>query len=872
MERARTTVVRVTSDDGAVLASERRGARRDLVVALPAGVREVEVEYRVEVPHRYWPLGCVWRRCSLSGAVAPLPSEPAVGGVWLPDHGRVVVPTRWVVERARFGAVPDWVPGTEPSEAQADALARQELIVTREAVEPRAPIAYPSLFWGPRWHHTTLWHRGVEVRVLHINPRPGDQYPDENILHPIRDVAGHAQAIASEALDIAGAVGIEAPPDSALTLVQGPLRSDVAMFHPTAVMVSDQYLELLATERFAKFHDVQLARTLCDAIAYAHFAGHHDASTDLWLTGSLGVALAQVWQRSRELRDEYAVDLLASLTFVPSIDSFLYTGQAAFSSAYFRGSEDQMPVRTHPLFFANELPTGRRIHEKLSDLLGDAELGQFYAGLVDDPDNDPIRAAERAWGRELDWFFAQWLGPYPEVDYSVADVRSTRREGGGWRHEIVVVRDGDRPLVEPIQLYVTERGGAEHYLVWNGEAEPGRELLDQPSYARHVFVLETDRRLAVVRLDPRARLVETSRTPTSKLNRGDNNDPLFNNRDPGSARFIYTGVGVSIAASELATATTPQARINAITAFFAFEASLRRDLRRSGNFLIFTDPETNVGGNAAMNFYLGPKRNRQNRRTRLRFGATVAWLNQGGLDAAGGMRLIESARISHDTRKFTRWPERGHYLTAGVDLAQTVRLSGEGDHRYSLGFDLAWAQLWPLAHHHVLASLLELSLVIPLASELEFRSLVRGGGIGGLSGFTSNELFGRGVARAVLEYRHVILDDLRIPLLNLIFVRTIGGALFGGVSTLSECDSYAGWFGPDRWFGQVGYGLTARVQWFGVLPQFFRVDAAVPLGRRRGQTCLGETLPDYIGEVQGIDDVERLLPPFNINVTFNQPF
>ncbi|HLT36561.1 MAG TPA: hypothetical protein VK034_09750, partial [Enhygromyxa sp.] len=363
-ERARTTVVAVRLPDGRELASKRIGARRDLLIELPVGAERILVEYRVEVPHRYWPLGCVWRRCSLSGAVAPLPSEPARGGVWLPTGGRVVTPVRWTVERVRFGAVPDWIPGTAPTPEQDKALAGQELIVTREAVEPRAPIGYPSIFWGPRWHHSELWHRGVKLRVLHISPRPGDRYPDDHILHPIPDVAGHALAIASETVDIAGAVGIEPPPDASLTIVQGPLRSDVSMFHPTAVMVSDQYLELLATERFAKFHDVQLARTVCDTIAYAHLAGHHDPSTELWLTGSLGVALAQLWQRSRELRDEYAVDLLASLTFVPSIDSFLYTGQASFSSAYFRGSEDQMPIRTHPLFFANQLPTGRRIHEK----------------------------------------------------------------------------------------------------------------------------------------------------------------------------------------------------------------------------------------------------------------------------------------------------------------------------------------------------------------------------------------------------------------------------------------------------------------------------------------------------------------------------
>ena len=872
-ERSRTTVSSVRAGERS-LESRRAGARRDIVIELPAGATEVTVEYRVEVPHRYWPLGCVWRRCSLSGAIAPLPSEPAVGGLWLPSSGRVISPVEWKIDRVNFGAVPSWVPGTAPTPAQTKALDGQELVVTREATDPRAPIAYPSIFWGPRWHHSDVWHRGVHVRVLHINQRPGPQYPREHILHPIRDVAGHVMSIATDAIDIAAAVGVEPPPDAMLTVVQGPLRSDVSMFHPTAVMVSDQYLELLATKRLAKFHDIQVARSVCDVIAYAWFAGRHDASTDIWLEGAFAVALAQLWQHARDLRDEYAVDLLASFTFVPSIDSFLYTGQASFASAYFRGIEDQMPVRQHPLFFSHELPTGRRIHEKLTDLLDAPQLAEFYATMAENPDSDPQQVAEQVWGRELGWFFAQWLGPYPEVDYAITNVKSHKRDDGTWHHEITVTRDGDRPLVEPIQLYVTARGDEDHYLVWNGEASPGAPLLDQPRKVEHVFEVDTERRLSSVRLDPRARLVETSRIPTSKYNRGDNNDPLFNNRAPAQARFIYTGFGLEVAASEFATARTAQARLNAITAFFAFEASRRRDLRRTGNFLIFKDAETIVGGTAAGNFYFGDKRNRQRRRLRMRVGGSISWLNTGGLDQAGGMRMIESIRLIDETRKFGLWPERGHVISGGVALSQTIRIDGETDHRYALDFDFGWAQMWPLAHHHTLATLLDAALVVPLASELEFRSLHRGGGLAGLAGFTSNELFGRAVARAAIEYRHTILDDLRIPLLNLIFVRSITGALFGGVSTLSGCDSYAGWFGRGHWYGQIGYGLAARVQWFGVVPQFVRVDVAVPLGRKSGMMCLGERLPDYIGEVQGIDPdhVSRLLPPFNINVTFNQPF
>lgn len=877
-ERARLelTGARVRLGDGSEVEVEveRVGGRRDLSVPVPAGAVAVTLDYRVELPHRYWPLGCVWRRCSLSGAIAPLPSEPARGGAWLPSEGRVVAPTRWTVSGARFGAVPDWVPGTEPSHDQDKGLRGQELVVTRETTNPDAPIAYPGVFWGPRWHHETIWHRGVEIRVLSITRRPGDRYPDESLLHPLRDIAGHVHAIAKESLDIASATGIEPAPDAQLTVVQGPLRTDVAQFHPTAVMVSDQYLELIATDRLAKFHDIQVARAVADLIAYGHFVGGRDGSVDLWLSSALGVGLAQLWQRQRELRDEFAADLLASFTFVPAIDHFLYSGQAAFSSAYFRGSEDKMPVRYHPLYFAHELPTGRRIHEKLVDLIGEQALADFYTAAVADPGQDPVHLAEQAWGRELGWFFDQWLGPYPDVDYAIADVRSTKGADGRWRHEIDIVRDGEHAVIEPVQVYVAERGGGDHYLVWNGEAAPGESLLDQPAWHRHTFVLETDGDLEVVRLDPRSRLTQVSRVPVGRFNRGDNNDPLFNDRNPAKARFLYNGFGLTFAASEFATATTPQARINAVSAFAIFEASLRRDLRHTLHFSTFTDRETNFGGSIASSVYFGGKRNRQRRKLRVRNSLSVSWLNRSGLDQSGGVRLNESLRLIHDNRKFTLWPERGHSISVGVSASQTVRVDGATDHRFVLGLDAGWSQLWRIAHHHVIATRLQASMGLPLRSELEFRSLQRAGGNGGLAGFGGNELFGRAVAMGRMEYRHVWVDDLRIPALNLMWLRTIGGALFGGVATVSPCERIAGWFGRGTWYGQVGYGLTARLQILGVTPQFFRLDVAVPIGRKTGRTCLGETFPGYLAEVQGRppEDAQGFLVPYSIYINFTQPF
>ena len=161
--------------------------------------------------------------------------------------------------------------------------------------------------------------------------------------------------------------------------------------------------------------------------------------------GACTVALVETDGRGQ--RTYRAVN--SCITFVPMVDNFLYTGQAAFAQSYFRGSEDVLPLRLHPLQFSHELPTGRRIHEKMIDLLTPGQREAFYEKMVRDRGADPVAAAEAAYGRSLGWFFDQWLGPYPPVDYSVRDVASEALPDGRWRHTITIRRAGPRPAIEP---------------------------------------------------------------------------------------------------------------------------------------------------------------------------------------------------------------------------------------------------------------------------------------------------------------------------------------------------------------------------------------------------------------------------------------
>ncbi|HEY8377558.1 MAG TPA: hypothetical protein VIK91_13780, partial [Nannocystis sp.] len=554
--------------------------------------------------------------------------------------------------------------------------------------------------------------------------------------------------------------------------------------------------------------------------------------------------------------------------FVPMVDNFLYTGQAAFAHSYFRGSEDAVPLRLHPLQFSHELPTGRRIHEKLVDLLTPAQREAFYDALARNRARDPKAAAEAAYGHRLGWFFDQWLGPYPEVDYEVRDVRSERLADGRFRHRITIRRTGERPLVEPVQVVATERGGQRHYLVWHGAEvpAPGEKLADGTGHVDHVFTLETARRLRAVLVDPRARLNETPQ------GRRRNVDPLFNNRHPASFRFVYTGVGFEVSASEFAAGRTAAARLQALSGRVLFEMSRRRDLGAVGHLQAHRDRESSaaIGGGASI--FFGDKVNRRRRRARLRVFGEVDYLNPRGLDRQGGVRFAESLAVIDDTRKFALWPDRGHRLAFGLFASQTLRFEAAGiEPRHSLSLLGSWVQIWPLAHQHTLASRLELAMMVPLVGRPEFRSLLRVGGVDGLGAYGGNELFGRAYALAQLEYRHVFWSNFNLNLVHLYWLRGLGGTLFTGVASISHCDDYGGWFGRESWYGQVGYGVTAFLQLLGVTPQFVRLDVAVPLVRRRTM-CLDRALPDYLAEYGGIDPANFELPPVGVNLTFLQPF
>ncbi|HEX5831808.1 MAG TPA: M1 family aminopeptidase, partial [Gemmatimonadaceae bacterium] len=135
---------------------------------------------------------------------------------------------------------------------------------------------------------------------------------------------------------------------------------------------------------------------------------------------------------------------------------------------------------------------GERMYSALRDVIGDDAFRRFLATYYDrwafrHVDEAAMRrAAEDASGRDLGWFFDQWLRRTGLVDYAVDDVR-TRREGADWVTTARVTRRGE--YFHPVALGVRTDSG---WVTGRGE----------PTVTTQVVTVRTTRAPREVRLDP----------------------------------------------------------------------------------------------------------------------------------------------------------------------------------------------------------------------------------------------------------------------------------------------------------------------------------------------------------------------------------
>lgn len=786
----------------------------------PGGEVRLRVEYAARIPERYGAFGCTGEVCTLMGGFYPMLAGLDQGG-W--DLGAPPARTRIDVT----------IDLSSPASAvlfgrwSGDAALRIEGAGTAE---------YATLVVAPRWHPTRLAAPG-EVEVLHLSPDappPADDARDQIIPYTQEDYGRFAVEDAAAALEMATA--LELPGPGRLTLVEVPLRFDVAEVHPDVVLVSDRYYRIWPARRLRKFHQRILVRAVLAAYLEAVLTERGATPARVALESDAAASyLTDLFVLREYAREEFVDDILQPVSFIPAVDQLLYAPQTMFAGAYFGGVVDDEPLRDHPRRFMNAGPRGRLYYEKLRDLLEPEALQGTMRRLL--REEMPLeRAAQAAYGGSLDWFFRQWNRPYPRHDYRLVETESHRLAEGGWEHAVTVERrtaPGDPGVVEPVRILVVDDGGERHQLVWDGRGERGTVR----------FRAAAD--IARVVVDPGARLVE-QRLP------GDNEHPRFDNVDRHKTRFVYNSFGVLLDFSSLANALL----------IADFSIARVHDVKNRLGVSLFRSAAVQAGLSLRYRRAFGPAVHQDKLLAGASARLAVQRLNAGFFARAGDVErpateLELGLSVGADDRLFAFEPREVRSLGAGAGVTVTRRDAvASADSEYLVAGTLSLGAtriVSPLASH---TFVLDADAAV-VVGDIEARSQLLGaGGPSRLRGFAAGELFGRARVLGHLEWRHTFVHDLAWNLGHYNSVRGLGGALYVDAGVLSPCDSYD-LLDRDSTYVSAGYAFQAFYDSFGTLPQMLRVDVAVRLVDHE-RSCLGTAPGDF--------------PPVMVYLGFLPPF
>jgi hypothetical protein len=798
------------------------GARTIARVTLPAplapgAATTIDVDFDTRLPRRLGAFGCDGRRCRLMGGFYPMPAaQTAAGwslGVAPARAGRTRVTLR---TPSALGLVVNGQPVVWPGAGAA---------VTVESPD----VVYPTIVTNRVFRADEIRANRHLVRYVHRNPRPPGS-EDQPLPYVREDVAGLVLRTAQRALELADVMLCGArcntgkippparPPDPSdvaltlpVTLVEAPLRHQLVEVHGDVIIVSDQLFRIFPINRLRKYHRQELARAVITAVVDARLAASEPPEDRLMAAGVMADYLTELFAVAQFKKLEYAADLLRPFDFVPAVDQLIYAPLLASSSSYFGDVQDEDRVRDDVRLFADPAaPSPRLVYSKLLDLLGGARFPTLARKVLDE--GVPLRrAASEAFGADLAWFWQQWLGPLPRVNYRLESVRVRPAPGGGDHVEIDVRRQGAQ-IREPVEVAVTDRAGVTQTLRWD-DATSG-----------HLFAVELPAGLKSVEVDPRERLVETA---LGSLRPSD--DPRYDNRRPPRWRLLYEGFGALL-------------NITALTANFeaAFLLKPQHDLRHAVLLTAYHTERTTIGAGGAYFWNFGQQADKNTLDSYLLTGLNLSRINPNfGLGAGGvpqpGFQVSGRLVLAHDTRDFLFDPWHAVGASAAVGYALTRLDDGERLSQVTLA--AGGLRLFELAPGHVLG--LNATAAATFGDIQLPVQLTDAGGQGGLRGYFPGVLLGRANLIGSVQLRDDYVAGLDWNLLHLTTVRGFAGTLFADAAAVSSCDAVH--FSGDNVFYDVGYSFRILHDAFGVYQQLLSLDVAVPINRRSPTgTCLGQ--------------------------------
>ncbi len=232
---------------------------------------------------------------------------------------------------------------------------------------------------------------------------------------------------------------------------------------------------------------------------------------DGWMLYGLPVYFAKAYSEMRYGKMGYDADeakknmgVLGKIYSLPSFDEVARN----FMQLYMNSGRDEKMAQavdeySDPLsMVSNSFLKSALVFEMLRFVIGDSAFTEttreFYrsnqyhhadAGAF-------IAASEKSSGRELDWFFDQWLNRTPTVDYKKGEIKKEKLADGSWRTEVNLERKGDG--VMPVEVEVDLGDGQKMTKRWDGQAESG------------AVVFETLKEPNAVAVDPQNRILDNN--------------------------------------------------------------------------------------------------------------------------------------------------------------------------------------------------------------------------------------------------------------------------------------------------------------------------------------------------------------------------
>jgi hypothetical protein len=408
-----------------------------------------------------------------------------------------------------------------------------------------------------------------------------------------------------------------------------------------------------------------------------------------------------------------------------------------------------------------------------------------YTDLVIRGEAKPFRAvAHEETGRDLEWFYRQWLETNPETDFAITSVRRERLADG---HHTTVDLKKTGEGVEPVTIRLLQRRGPPLMTTW----------LAYDSSFQETFVTQSP--ITAVELDPERRTSDPER---------------FNDRNPAAIKFIWErlpGVSYDLQTKNLS---------YDVSAYFQRRYDEHNLLR-----LKYFSNDTETGGSVALAHDF--KRDVLSYPTRQSLGIGFESTQRAvPLTPGGPIDAVTSVQLSHvisNAKTSLVYSEEIQQLIFGaipystINTTLATQLSGD-EHPSAIRIEVDVRHQWPFATQHEIAGRAALGQSAGAFHEARQFEL---GGSSAMRGYSPNSLFGESMLLVSVEYRHPVARELDTNVFwGLTLFRRLQVVVFADAGTVSSYRDLR---------TDVGGGFRLSHDILGLYPIVTRFDVAYPL-------------------------------------------